>query len=87
MAQSGATSWISCDHTFKVAANIRLLRQSDKKWEKQYDSMFCILNEDGTVLASQLTKGTAFDNAGCKVYTKATPFCLPLLSSISACVT
>lgn len=62
MAQSGATSWISCDHTLKVAANIGLLRQSDKKWEKQYDSMFCILNEDGTVLAWQLTKGTAFDN-------------------------
>ena len=62
MAQSGATSWISCDHTFKVAANIGLLRQSDKKWEKQYDSMFCILNENGTVLAWQLTKGTAFDN-------------------------
>ena len=61
MAQSSAT-WISCDHTFKVAANIGLLRQSDKKWEKQYDSMFCILNEDGVVLAWQLTKGTAFHN-------------------------
>lgn len=46
MAQTGAT-WISCDHTFKVAANIGLLRQSDKKWEKQYDSKFCILNENG----------------------------------------
>ncbi|KAJ7373400.1 hypothetical protein OS493_012993 [Desmophyllum pertusum] len=61
MAQTRAT-WISCDHTFKVAANIGLLRQSDQKWEKQYDSMFCILNEDGIVLSWQLTKGTAFDN-------------------------
>lgn len=57
-----SASWISCDHTFKVAGNTGLLRQSDKKWEKQYDSMFCILNVDGTVLAWQLTKGTAFDN-------------------------
>ena len=55
-------TFISCDHTFKVAANIGLLRLSDKKWEKQYDSMFCILNENGIVLAWQLTKGTAFDN-------------------------
>ena len=62
MAQTSAATWISCDHTFKVAANIGLLRQSDQKWEKQYDSMFCILNEDGIVLAWQLTKGTAFDN-------------------------
>ena len=42
MAQSTAT-WFSCDHTFKVAANIGLLRASDRKWEKQYDSMFAVL--------------------------------------------
>ena len=36
------TIWYN--HTFKVAANIGLLGHSDKKWEKQYDSMFCILN-------------------------------------------
>lgn len=61
IAQTSAT-WISCDHTFKVVANIGLLHQSDKKWEKQYNSMFCILNENGIVLVWQLTKGTAFDN-------------------------
>ena len=61
MAQSTAT-WFSCDHTFKVAANIGLLRPSDRKWERQYDSMFAVLNEDGIVLAWQLTKGTAFEN-------------------------
>lgn len=61
MAQTSAT-WISCDQTFKVAANIGLLRQSDKKWQKQYDSMLCIPNENGVVLAWQLTKETAFDN-------------------------
>ena len=41
MAQSTAT-WFSCDHTFKVAANIGLLRPTDRKWEKQYDSMFTV---------------------------------------------
>ena len=56
MAQS------TTDHTFKVAANIGLLRPSDRKWERQYDLMFAVLNEDGIVLAWQLTKGTAFEN-------------------------
>jgi len=61
MAQTSAATSISRDHTFKVAANIGLLRQSDQKWEKRYDAMFCILNEDGIGLSWQLTKGTAFD--------------------------
>ena len=61
MAQPTAT-WFLCDHTFKVVPNEGLLRASDRKWEKQYDSMFAVLNEDGIVLAWQLTKGTAFEN-------------------------
>ena len=52
--------YISADHTFKVAANIGIHLQ-DKKWVTQYDSLFCILNEKGQVVAWQLTKGTSFN--------------------------
>ena len=52
--------YISADHTFKVAANIGIHLQ-DKKWVAQYDSLFCILNEEGQVVAWQLTKGTSFN--------------------------
>lgn len=34
---------ISFDHTFKVAANIRSLRE-DGVWAPQYDSLFAVLN-------------------------------------------
>ena len=56
-----SAEWISIDHTFKVAANTGIQRKIDSKWEKQYDSLLCILNEQGCVLAWQLSKGTAFD--------------------------
>ena len=53
--------YLSADHTFKVAANIGV-HLPDNKWVTQYDSLFCILNEKGQVVAWQLTKGTAFDH-------------------------
>lgn len=59
MTQHSA-EWISIDHTFKVAANIGATRKCDSRWEKQYDSMFCVMNEIGCVIAWQLTYGTAF---------------------------
>ena len=51
--------WLSCDHTFKVSANVGFWRKG--VWVKQYDSLFCVLNECGQVVAWQLTKGTSFD--------------------------
>ena len=53
--------YLSADHTFKVAANIGV-HLPDNKWVTQYDSLFCILNEKGQVVAWQLTKGTSFDH-------------------------
>ena len=53
--------YLSADHTFKVAANIGVYLP-DNKWVTQYDSLFCILNEKGQVVAWQLTKGTSFDH-------------------------
>ena len=53
--------YISADHTFKVAANIGIFLEN-QKWVTQYDSLFCVLNEKGQVVAWQLTKGTSFDH-------------------------
>lgn len=57
-----SAEWISIDHTFKVAANIGATRKCDARWEKQYDSMFCVMNDIGCVIAWQLSYGTAFKN-------------------------
>ena len=53
--------WISCDHTFKTAMNIRYFRHCDNKWINQYRSLFCILNELGQVIQWQLTSTESFD--------------------------
>eukprot|EP00111_Clytia_hemisphaerica_P001142 TCONS_00003253-protein len=60
MTQTTATSSISCDHTFKVSANIGLY--IDGSWVKICDNLFVVLNEKGDVLAWQLGLGVAFDN-------------------------
>jgi hypothetical protein len=57
MSDSSAV-YLSADHTFKVAANIGV-PLPDNKWITQYDSLFCIINEKGQVVAWQLTKGTS----------------------------
>lgn len=59
MCQMTARKWLSCDHTFKVAANVGFWW--NKSWIKVYDTLFLIMNENGVVLTWQLCKGTAFD--------------------------
>ena len=51
-------SWLSCDHTFKVASNIGLLRGG--KWIKQYDSLFAVMNEIGQVVTWQFVYGQSY---------------------------
>ena len=58
---SAKAKWISCDHTFKTAANIGYHRDSDGKWIKQYKAVFCILNEMGQVVQWQFTTSEGFD--------------------------
>ena len=41
---------ISCNHTFKVAANIGFKNPTNGIWVKMYYSVFCILNENGQVV-------------------------------------
>ena len=43
---------ISCDHTFKLATHIGILRC--RKWIPQYDSLFIMQNELGQALFWQL---------------------------------
>lgn len=51
-------SWLSSDHTFKVAGNVGA--QQNGGWNHQFDSLLLVMNEDGIVLAWQLTRGTGF---------------------------
>ena len=51
---------ILCNHTFKVAANIGFKNPTNGTWVKMYDSVFCILNENGQVV-KWCFKGTSFD--------------------------
>lgn len=51
-------SWLSSDHTFKVAGNVGIWQNGH--WIRQFDSLFSVMNEDGIVLAWQLTRGTGF---------------------------
>ena len=51
-------SWLSCDHTFKVASKIGVLRNG--KWMKQYDSLFAVMNEVGQVVTWQLVYGQSY---------------------------
>ena len=58
MCQMMADRWLSCDHTFKVSANIGFW--FNKRWVKLYDTLFIVLNEDGIVLTWKLCRGTKF---------------------------
>ena len=51
-------TWLSSDHTFKVAGNVGMWQNGI--WIRQYDSLFSVMNEDGIVLGWQLTRGTGF---------------------------
>lgn len=60
MSNLPVRTYISFDHTFKIAANIGYVR-SDGKWVTLYKSVFIVLNEIGQVLAWQFTSSTAID--------------------------
>lgn len=51
-------TWLSSDHTFKVASNVSMWQNG--LWIRQYDSLFSVMNEEGIVLGWQLTRGTGF---------------------------
>ena len=51
--------WLSSVHKLKVSANIGFWHRG--VWNKQYDSLFCAVNERGQVVSWQLTKGTSFE--------------------------
>ena len=51
-------TWLSSDHTFKVAGNVGIWQNG--KWIRQFDSLFSVMNEEGMVLGWQLKRGTGF---------------------------
>ena len=53
--------WLSCDHTFKSAANIGFVRESDARWIKLFKCVFCVLNECGQILHWRFTRGESFE--------------------------
>ena len=60
MCQMTAEKWLSCDHTFRVSANIGFWL--NKRWVKLYDTLFIVLNDEGIVLSWKLCKGTKFSS-------------------------
>lgn len=60
MCQMTADTFLSCDHTFKVSANIGF--SFNNRWVKLYDTLFIVLNEEGIVLSWKLCKGSKFSS-------------------------
>ena len=59
---SSEEGWLSCDHTFDIAGNIGYERKQDGKWVRQYESLFCVLNDKGQITTWQLTKTQGFED-------------------------
>ena len=55
------SSWIFCDHTFKSAANIGFSQTSNGSWVRLFNSIFCVLGDNGNVLHWRFTRGESFD--------------------------
>ena len=53
--------WISCDHTFKAAANIGLERKENGAWITQYTSLFCMTNEKEQVIRWSFAMSESFE--------------------------
>lgn len=51
---------ISCDHTFKSAANIGFNRKNDGKWIKVRKCLFCVLGKGSKILHWRFTRGESF---------------------------
>ena len=59
---SADAAWICCDHTFDITSSIGYERTEDRKWIRQYDSLFCVMNERGQIMTWQLTQSQGFEN-------------------------
>ena len=58
---SRTSVWIFCDHTFKSAANIGFVRESDGKWIKLLKSVFIVIGEGGHILHWKFKRGESFE--------------------------
>ena len=62
MTETSADDWLSCDHTFDITSSVGYERKEDGKWIRQYDSLFCVMNEKGHVVTWQLTQTQGSEN-------------------------
>lgn len=60
----GAVSYHDCTYSccYNSAGNIGLSREFDHRWITQYNSLFCVTNENGQVMTWKLTKSVAFSD-------------------------
>lgn len=47
---SADEEWLCCDHTFDITGIIGYERREDRKWIRQYNSLFCVMNEKGQIV-------------------------------------
>lgn len=59
---SADEEWLCCDHTFDITGSIGYERREDRKWIRQYNSLFCVMNEKGQIVTWQLTQTQGFEN-------------------------
>lgn len=59
---SADEEWLCCDHTFDITSSIGYERKEDRKWIRQYDSLFSVMNEKGQIVTWQLTQTQGFEN-------------------------
>ena len=62
MSETSVDDWLSCDHTFDITSSVGYKREEDGKWIRQYDSLFCVMNEKGHIVTWQLTQTQGFEN-------------------------
>lgn len=60
LSSSADSAWLSCDHTFRSVSNVGTVRRSDGSWIKQYNGLFCVLNQEGEVMTWKLTRSLSF---------------------------
>eukprot|EP00794_Sanderia_malayensis_P002581 gene2581-2980_t len=61
MSAKVAEVYIAADHTFRVSKNVGLFRECDKKYMKQFENLFILLNEKEEVIAWRLTSTTSHE--------------------------
>lgn len=55
------SKFLMCDHTFRISKYIGASRACDKKFIKQFENLYIMMNENRHIVGWRLTKTTAFE--------------------------